>query len=53
MNTIGSFELGTIWTDPDFNPDDSAFYYVRVLPGRKTLISMRRTLSVVVGDKNG
>ncbi len=30
-NSIGSAELRTVWTDPDFEADAAAFYYVRVL----------------------
>jgi len=30
-NTIGSEQLATVWTDPEFNPAQEAFYYARVI----------------------
>ncbi len=30
-NTIGATTFGVHWADPDFDPDEAAFYYVRVI----------------------
>ena len=30
-NTIGDSQLSVMWTDPEFNPKKSAFYYAQVL----------------------
>ncbi len=30
-NTIGAVEISGYWSDPDFDPNEKAFYYVRVI----------------------
>jgi hypothetical protein len=49
----GSAELSTTWTDPDFNPDERAFYYARVLENPTCRWSTRQRLAVGQAPPDG
>jgi hypothetical protein len=52
-NTIGASELGTVWTDPNFDADQKAFYYARVVeiptPRWSTYDAFRFTVEIPEG----
>ena len=52
-NTIGLSELGTVWTDPDFDRKESAFYYARVIeiptPRWSTIEAFRFDMAIPEG----
>jgi hypothetical protein len=52
-NTIGSPELSSVWTDPDFNPAQSAFYYSRVIeiPTPRWTAYDAKNFNVKAGDE--
>jgi hypothetical protein len=52
-NTIGDPELLTVWTDPDFDPSQTAFYYARVLeiPTPRWVVYDAKRFGVTLGDE--
>ncbi|MEM9691795.1 MAG: DUF3604 domain-containing protein, partial [Myxococcota bacterium] len=45
-NGAGETSLCSVWTDPDFDPDASAFYYARVIEGPSCRWSQRQCLAL-------
>jgi hypothetical protein len=52
-NRIGEAQLSVVWTDPDFDPMQSSFYYVRVLeiPTPRWTAYERSRFDVAMGDE--
>lgn len=53
QNSIGSPELATVWQDPDFEPTERAFYYLRVLeiPTPRWTAYDARRFNAAMGDE--
>jgi hypothetical protein len=52
-NTIGDPELITVWEDPDFDPDQRAFYYARVMeiPTPRWVLYDAKRYGIELGDE--
>ncbi len=52
-NTIGDPELMTLWEDPEFDPDQRAFYYARVIeiPTPRWVVYDAKRYGIELGDE--
>ena len=52
-NTIGATDLAVVWTDPDFDAAQSAFYYLRVLQIPTARHSLLDAIALGMGSAEG